>query len=1400
MNDPSQSSDRLIDTIKAESGLSHSQIQIWTGQKVHPDSPFCNMAFALVIEGAIEEQRFQKAWLSTLQEDDVLLTSIVETQGTPKVETLSAASCSTRFLDFSTNENPVDAFKQFAHEQASHLLPLNGPLLESILVRLSANRFGWFLNQHHIIMDASSTLLLFKRVSQNYAKTDSKELNDKPLQYKDVYQTLESATTTHGYWKAKSAANPVRINPVYGRKGDKQDTRSTRIQISLSPEQSQAIRDLSKHDSFASFFPEISVYALFSTLLAALLRRTAAQDRISFDSPAGNRPSREAKSSLGCFIEMFPFDIESEKTDTFATLGAKAMAEIGEFLRNAAPGASAPNGASASNVVLNYFPLSFEKFGDFPVKADWIHSQHIDGVYDLKLQVHDYNGCGSFAIQFDLSDSTFTEYDQRRIPQHFQSLLEAMLEEMDTEIDTIDILTPEEKGRTIEQFNTPTQPNSYSSPNSLLDLIHAQVMASPHAIALREKSKTVTYQDLWDRSKNVAQNLRNQGVDTDNSVALLLPRSIDLVIAIIAVLRAGSAYIPIDPKYPSNRIKKILSNSRAKFVIGQGTQPKSLDCASDWTTLESLEAESFEKDLPEIDPKNLAYIIYTSGSTGQPKGVEIEHEGLTDYICWAERSYVRGRHLAYPLFTSIAFDLTITSIFLPLITGGELIVYPQLNDAVDHGIIDVINENAVDFIKLTPSHLSLLKNLDLTNSRLNCLVLGGEDLKQSLADEVTRAFKNPVELYNEYGPTEAVVGCMIHQHDPEETGASVPIGKPSSGVSIYLLNESGTPVPEGTSGEIYIERKGLARGYRNDPEKTAASFVPNPINRGERSYKTGDLARFSKEGTITYLGRIDSQIKRSGFRVELGEIESAVARHPLVRSAHVRVVERKTTSTRPSETAHCVRCGISSHYPSVVFDEQGVCGICASYETIKDDAQAYFKSSHELQELFDSRRIEKNPNYDCMVFFSGGKDSAYALCKLVDMGLKVYAFTLDNGYLSEQAMENISRVTKALGVDHEFARTDSMNEIFRDSLTRFSNVCNGCFKTIYTLGINRAHALGIPTIVTGLSRGQFFETRLTENLFINGKFSPQQVDDAVLEARKNYHRTEDAATRCLDNRLFQDDAIFQEILFLDFYRYWSAPLEEIYSYLDKRVPWVRPSDTGRSTNCRINDVGIYIHQKERGFHNYALPYSWDVRLDQKERDEAKEELDDQFDLSEVKQMLSEIGYDENRLVSDKPRSDLVAYYESSAPIPTSELVATTDQYLPPQLRPNGFTHVQSMPLTANGKVDTNALPNNLPEDTDVDYKQANGEVEEHVFEVWAQYLGTRRFGVDDSFFQIGGVSLAAMEITLQLCKDFEIDLPLQSIFQFSTVTELSERIEEIILSEIEEMSSEEVDKALQSDS
>ncbi|MEL7209610.1 MAG: phosphopantetheine-binding protein, partial [Actinomycetota bacterium] len=325
-----------------------------------------------------------------------------------------------------------------------------------------------------------------------------------------------------------------------------------------------------------------------------------------------------------------------------------------------------------------------------------------------------------------------------------------------------------------------------------------------------------------------------------------------------------------------------------------------------------------------------------------------------------------------------------------------------------------------------------------------------------------------------------------------------------------------------------------------------------------------------------------------------------------------------------------------------------------------------------------------------------------------------------------------------------------MNAIFRDSLDRFSNVCHGCYKTIYTVATNRAVELGIPLIVTGLSRGQLFETRLIPQQFSEGRFDPDAIDRAVVEARKAYHRLDDGTNRLLDTDVFADDELFERIEYLDFYRYIDVELAEMLAFLDEKAPWVRPKDTGRSTNCLINAAGIHTHLTEQGYHNYAEPYAWDVRLGHKTREEAIEELDDQLDPHEVREMLDAVGY------LPTPPEILTAWLEpadNGLPMPTpAELRAFLADVLPAHAVPAAFVTVDALPLTTNGKLDTDALP--APERV---HRSSTGvtvapetELEAAVIRVWERLLRTEPIGADDDFFALGGDSLGALEMVIAL--------------------------------------------------
>ena len=309
--------------------------------------------------------------------------------------------------------------------------------------------------------------------------------------------------------------------------------------------------------------------------------------------------------------------------------------------------------------------------------------------------------------------------------------------------------------------------------------------------------------------------------------------------------------------------------------------------------LSELDKEESQQNQIRPEPGDLAYILYTSGTTGEPKGVMIEHKGLVNYIYWANKVYVRGDEMAFPFFTSLSFDLTITSIFTPLISGNKVVVYRD--DQEVYVLNRIILDNLVSIIKMTPTHLSLLVDMDCSKSKIERIIVGGEQLTAELCKTITEKFSHKIEIYNEYGPSEAVVGCMIYQYDKEkDKGFAVPVGKPADNVKVFILDPSKKPMPLNGIGEMFISSPGLSRGYLNKPELTKEKFIKSPFTKGERMYATGDLAKFIAPDCIEYCGRADQQIKLHGYRIELDEIKNCLQKMRQIKDAVV--IHKKNAS------------------------------------------------------------------------------------------------------------------------------------------------------------------------------------------------------------------------------------------------------------------------------------------------------------------------------------------------------------------------------------------------------------------------------------------------------------------------------------------------------------------------
>ncbi|MBE9028849.1 amino acid adenylation domain-containing protein [filamentous cyanobacterium LEGE 11480] len=1347
--------------LAGQSNLTTAQQLLWLGQKLAPESLLYNMAFLFTFDTAIDPTHFQAAWQKLLQCSHTLRSVIEEVDGVPQQRVMQSFNGRIPLIDLSREVAPQQALQNWAKAQTQKHFQLSECLIDTALIQLNNQQFVWYLNQHHLITDIASVHNIYQTMGEFYRRSRDGTL-DQATEFPTAPPLSPPSTQAIDYWKT------VRATPValYHRTATIVAPRTRRVFCELGPARTARLQQLALASEATALTPALSLFNLIAGIFFAYLHRVSGSDSVSFATPAHGRPTREMKAAIGCFIELFPLQTVIDPGETFASLLTKVNAASGRMLRHAQPGSSAFAASRDMNVVLNFIQTKLADFDGRSVQAEWVHPDAGDPRHHLRLQVHDFDDRGSLQLHFDFNCDLFDSALQDRAPSHFLALVDAMLNDRRQPIHQVALINDAER----RQLDSWGKSPSNNIEATVVQTFEAQVERTPTAIAVTENHTTLTYQQLNRQANQLAQDLCQRGVTRETSIAICLRRSAAMLVAILGILKAGGTYVPLDPKQPQARIAYILQDTQAQLIITQSEFAAQLPHKTGLLLLDQI-------DLQQQSPYNLpthpalhqlAYRLYTSGSTGQPKGVEIEHRSLANYVQWANQQYVRDRRLAFPLFSPLTFDLTVTSIYLPLVSGGQIVIYPETAEAIDLSLQRIFTDDAVDVVKLTPSHLSLVQGMKI-GSRVKTLILGGEDLKTSVAMAIATASDHPIEIYNEYGPTEATVGCMIHRFQPAPNSpTSVSIGQPAAGAAIYLLDAQLNLVPQGAAGEIFIGGPGLARGYLNQPALTADRF----IQYGQtRLYRTGDRGRWEANGCLSYVGRNDRQVKVHGHRIELGEIESKLMTHPAIVMSAIKLISTTTSPALDRPITYCTSCGIASNYPGVSFDSQGICTICHTYETYRHRTAQYFKSLNQLQTQLDAARQRKQGKYDCMMLLSGGKDSTYALAQLVDMGFEVFAFTLDNGYISEEAKANIRRVVKTLNVDHQFGSTPAMNEIFVDSLNRHCNVCNGCFKTIYTLSMKLAYERGIPCIVTGLSRGQFFETRLTEewftNLFGQTEFDVDQIDATILEARKVYHRTNDAVSHLMDVEVFQTDDIFNRVEIIDFYRYCEVELAEMLAFLRDHVPWIRPSDTGRSTNCLINNVGIHLHTQKRGYHNYALPYSWDVRMGHKTPEAAIDELNDAINVAEVERILEEIGY------KDESGEQLVAYYHGTAT--ATELRIFLAKHLPSNLVPTHFIQLDQMPLTANGKVDFAALPppqTSRPE-LQSPFVAATTTIEKTLVQLWQQVLKVNQIGIHDHFFDLGGDSIMAIQIAARMSEG-GLSLSPNQIFQHPTIAALTQ--------------------------
>ncbi|ASC71044.1 peptide synthetase [Halomicronema hongdechloris C2206] len=888
--------------------LSYPQKRLWFLDQLAPANPAYNIAFALQFQGPLSADILERSLNEVIRRHEPLRTTFKLVEGQPaQVITpscwlpLKVVDCQN--LSSEARESEVQRCATQASQQPFQLS--QGPLMRAQLFHLAPQQHVLLLTLHHIIADEWSVEVLIRELLGNYkgflSHGEIPALPAVSVQYKDFthwqrqWLRGERMEGQLAYWiQHLEGAPAVLALPTDHPRPAVQTYQGARQSLALPHPLTEKLKALSEQENVT----------LFMVLLAAfktLLYRYTGQDDILVGSPIANRSRSELKGLIGFFVNTLVLRTDLSGNPRFQELlGRVRQVALGAYAHQDVPFNQLVEALQPERDV-SHTPL-------FQVSFTLRQAPQLDTVPGLTVRPFEVD---SKTAQFDLSLvvetteqglTTLFEYNTdlfeaatiTRMLGHWQQLLEGIVASPQTRLSDLPLLTEAERCQILKQWNDTEV--DYPRDLCIHQLFEAQVERTPDAVAVVFEQQQLTYRELNQRANQLAHYLQQLGVKPEGLVGICVERSVEMVIGLLGILKAGGAYVPLDPAYPQERLAFILADAKVSVLLTQrellealpteGAAVVGLD-----TNWEKIAQENLNNPVNQTDSKSLAYAIYTSGSTGKPKGTLIPHRGLINYLTWCVQAYEVEGGKGTIVHSSLAFDLTITGLFSPLLVGRQVTLIPE--DQSVESLTNVLRkESNLSLVKLTPAQLLLLTQQLLPKEaagRTNAFIIGGENL---LTENISfwQSFAPATMLVNEYGPTETVVGCCVYRVPHGETqSSSVPIGQPIANTQLYVLDQYHQPVPIGVPGELYIGGAGLGRGYLNQPELTAEKFVPNPFSDkpGTRLYKTGDLARYRSDGNLEFLGRIDHQVKVRGYRIELGEIEGLLRQHPDIREAVV---------------------------------------------------------------------------------------------------------------------------------------------------------------------------------------------------------------------------------------------------------------------------------------------------------------------------------------------------------------------------------------------------------------------------------------------------------------------------------------------------------------------------------
>jgi amino acid adenylation domain-containing protein len=898
--------------------LSFAQQRLWLFDQLEPRCSGYNIPLAIRMHGRLSVSALQQSIGELIKRHEVLRTTFSTESGQPVQRTKSATSITLQQSDLSAlpEEQREAKLQQLVSEELSRPFDLAvGPLMRTILVRLNPQEHVLLMTIHHIATDGWSMGILYRELSDLYEaarKGHSSPLPELPIQYADfaVWQRewlkgkkLEEQVA---FWKENLRNLTTLQLPTDHPRPSVPAFNAAKHSVEFPQAITKSLQELNRNEGTT----------LFMTLLAAfqiLLHRYTGQDDVVVGTAVANRNREEIEGLLGFFVNTLVMRADTSGDPAFrellkrvrkSTLDAYEHQDlpferlVEELHPTRVPGR---NPLFQALFVLQNTPVSSIRLPELTMSLTSIKDART--TFDLEVHLHETPEglkC-SFVYRTDLFERGTIE----RMATHYQRILEGVVANPDQRLSELPLLTDGEKQQLLEEWNDTSA--DYPKGKCVHEVFEEQVELTPKAIAVAFRNERITYQELNRRANQVAHYLRKYGVGPKTLVGICIERSIEMVVGLLGILKAGAAYLPLDHAYPKERLGFMLGDSKVSVLLTEQNllerlpehQTHVICMDADWATISRMPVTNLTKT-PTAD--SLSYVVYTSGSTGKPKGVQISHQSVVNFLTSMRQKPGLTKNDVVLAVTTLCFDIAGLEIYLPLTTGATLVLVSRDVPMDGSELMRELDCRDATFMQATPATWRLLLESGWEGNPKLKILCGGEAWSQDLAEQLLPRCKS---LWNMYGPTETTIWSAVQQIQYDQR---VLIGRPIANTQFYIVDSSLQILPIGAPGELLIGGDGVSTGYLNRTELTDEKFIPNPFRnaRGVQKlpdshvYRTGDLARYLPSGEIECLGRIDNQVKIRGYRIELGEIENVLSRHPAVKRSAATVDDSEPGNPRLS--------------------------------------------------------------------------------------------------------------------------------------------------------------------------------------------------------------------------------------------------------------------------------------------------------------------------------------------------------------------------------------------------------------------------------------------------------------------------------------------------------------------